>query len=393
MSSKSWTDRADKDLFFIILSIKNIGIISGGEWSKIGNHMRSLGYGFTNEGCRQHFQGLRRAQREAEENGTIPYMDTVYHSDPTQNPITRRPGPGRGRPKKHSLEPESAVGQAYVNSPSMFSTPGTAHSATPTPDQQGQQRAVGEAVVGHGTPSQPHAALTHIAVSSPVLTTDATTGSFRSESVGHENRNGDGNSMSMGLGMEMGMGMGNGNGNGDGSGNGNGNGTENEIGGGIGGGNAGGGEDADGEGVDEPPIKRPRLGDASDLEQSAPLDDDAVLALAAHNGPSGQVFHGSLTLFTRLRISQLNSLPYANLMIYTVPGQSLTSKMATNKGKAGFWGNAAVLHDLVICFYSAATEAGVMTSEIRKDIEVRMKGLNHQYFMYIVQKVPFHALI
>jgi hypothetical protein len=50
--NKNWNDRADKDLFFTILSVKNIGVISGSEWVTIGNHMRSLGYGFTNEGCR-----------------------------------------------------------------------------------------------------------------------------------------------------------------------------------------------------------------------------------------------------------------------------------------------------------------------------------------------------
>lgn len=51
-SAKNWNDRADKDLFFTILSVKNIGVISGTEWATIGNHMRTLGYGFTNEGCR-----------------------------------------------------------------------------------------------------------------------------------------------------------------------------------------------------------------------------------------------------------------------------------------------------------------------------------------------------
>lgn len=50
--NKNWNDRADKDLFFTILSVKNIGVISGSEWVTIGNHMRSMGYGFTNEGCR-----------------------------------------------------------------------------------------------------------------------------------------------------------------------------------------------------------------------------------------------------------------------------------------------------------------------------------------------------
>jgi hypothetical protein len=50
--NKNWTDKADRDLFFTILSVKNIGVISGSEWATIGTHMRSLGYGFTNEGCR-----------------------------------------------------------------------------------------------------------------------------------------------------------------------------------------------------------------------------------------------------------------------------------------------------------------------------------------------------
>lgn len=97
--NKNWNDRADKDLFFTILSVKNIGVISGSEWTTIGNHMRALGYGFTNEGCRQHFQGLRRAQNKAEANG-LAASSSALKGDPTMNPITRRPGPGRGRPRK-----------------------------------------------------------------------------------------------------------------------------------------------------------------------------------------------------------------------------------------------------------------------------------------------------
>ncbi|ODA81638.1 hypothetical protein RJ55_00139 [Drechmeria coniospora] len=98
MNSKNWNDRADKDLFFTILSVKNIGVISGAEWTTIGNHMRTLGYGFTNEGCRQHFQGLRRVQNKMEADGIIP--ENARRIDPTLNPITRRPRPGRGRPRK-----------------------------------------------------------------------------------------------------------------------------------------------------------------------------------------------------------------------------------------------------------------------------------------------------
>ncbi|CAJ2510974.1 Uu.00g065990.m01.CDS01 [Anthostomella pinea] len=111
--NKNWNDRADKDLFFTILSVKNIGVISGGEWTTIGNHMRSMGYGFTNEGCRQHFQGLRRAQHKAESssssNGSI--LDSQRQADPTANPITRRPGPGRGRPRKQPPAPIAGPSQ------------------------------------------------------------------------------------------------------------------------------------------------------------------------------------------------------------------------------------------------------------------------------------------
>ncbi|KAG8160255.1 hypothetical protein KVR01_009791 [Diaporthe batatas] len=119
MNSKNWGDKADKDLFFTILSVKNIGVISGSEWTTIGNHMRSLGYGFTNEGCRQHFQGLRRAQQKAEANGAL--GDNPRKIDPTLNPITRRPGPGRGRPRK-SVGAATADGQG-------------ADSASPSPSQ------------------------------------------------------------------------------------------------------------------------------------------------------------------------------------------------------------------------------------------------------------------
>jgi hypothetical protein len=47
---------------------------------------------------RQHFQGLRRAQNKIET--IVPAIEGPRHSDPSENPITRRPGPGRGRPRK-----------------------------------------------------------------------------------------------------------------------------------------------------------------------------------------------------------------------------------------------------------------------------------------------------
>ncbi|KAG5946051.1 hypothetical protein E4U53_006640 [Claviceps sorghi] len=278
MASKHWSDRADKDLFFTILSVKNIGIISGGEWSTIGNHMRSLGYGFTNEGCRQHFQGLRRAQSKAEAEGTVPFVANAYHFDPTMNPITRRPGPGRGRPKKPSslTASEPRIVQAPIGdnpSASVISTPGTTQSVTPTPDQQGQL-AAGEAIMGHGPPSQHHASLAQMPVSSPAVTAGAVAGPSRVHDHGHEKRDGDGD--------------------GDGS----------------------VGEDAEGEGVDGPPSKRPRVDQTPDLDQSAPLDDEAVLALAAHSGAPGPDFHGRYAAVSRTATSELpvltmvNSFPY-----------------------------------------------------------------------------------
>ncbi|KAL2265561.1 hypothetical protein VTJ83DRAFT_6661 [Remersonia thermophila] len=139
--NKNWNDKADKDLFFTILSVKNIGVISGSEWVTIGTHMRSLGYGFTNEGCRQHFQGLRRAQAKAENglaNGSNP-----RRIDPTLDPITRRPGPGRGRPRK---QPAAAGDAANVT---------TASTTSPAPGQAGDLAATPNAAPP--PPPPPHA--------------------------------------------------------------------------------------------------------------------------------------------------------------------------------------------------------------------------------------------
>lgn len=60
----------------------------------------------------QHFQGLRRAQNKAEPNGSN--LDGQRKTDPTANPITRRPGPGRGRPRKATSAP---VGQGDQEQP------------------------------------------------------------------------------------------------------------------------------------------------------------------------------------------------------------------------------------------------------------------------------------
>ncbi|KAA8628927.1 hypothetical protein SMACR_04183 [Sordaria macrospora] len=128
--NKNWNDRADKDLFFTILNVKNIGVISGSEWITIGNTMRAMGYGFTNEGCRQHFQGLRRAQHKSEGGAATASPDPNRRMDPTMNPITRRPGPGRGRPKKQQ---NTAQGQSPTSTASVSETGTTGPSVTPIP--------------------------------------------------------------------------------------------------------------------------------------------------------------------------------------------------------------------------------------------------------------------
>lgn len=64
---------------------------------------------------RQHFQGLRRAQQKAEANGAL--ADSPRKLDPTLNPITRRPGPGRGRPRKSTSGIPSMPGASPLEAP------------------------------------------------------------------------------------------------------------------------------------------------------------------------------------------------------------------------------------------------------------------------------------
>ncbi|KAF4945862.1 hypothetical protein FGADI_11604 [Fusarium gaditjirri] len=156
MNSKNWNDRADKDLFFTILSVKNIGVISGSEWTTIGNHMRSLGYGFTNEGCRQHFQGLRRAQNKAETTG--PNGDIVRRNDPTMNPITRRPGPGRGRPRKQPPVTVPGAGEMPSDQPMPVGIAPGPNSVPPYPHSHTHPHAAQP----YGVPPGNHQAGAHL---------------------------------------------------------------------------------------------------------------------------------------------------------------------------------------------------------------------------------------
>ncbi|KAG6148595.1 hypothetical protein E4U28_003864 [Claviceps purpurea] len=342
MSHKNWNDRADKDLFFTILSLKDVGLISGEEWCRIGNHMRSLGYRFTNEGCRQHFQGLRRTQNKAAAIGTA-VVANPYHADPTLNPVTRRSGPGRGRPKKHSLTSAPEVGQPVVKHTysTILPRPVSVHLPAPAPEQYIRQ--AGEAVVDHGAPSQPHGAPIHVGAFSSAYTSDVRHVPFRAEGGGSSD--------------------------------------------GVRTGNCGGdreeSEGAVGRFGEERAVKRRRFEEPPDLEHSvppsappsapplasasapfsapplAPPEEEAVLVLAAHTGASGPNLQGK------------------RLLILTAAGTS--GKISANKrSKTGIWGDPAFLQDLVMCFYLAGTEARVMTPEVRKDIEARMRTLDHQ---------------
>jgi hypothetical protein len=109
----------------------------------------------------QHFQGLRRAQNKAESNGGP--GESSRKLDPTMNPITRRPGPGRGRPKKQSSEgltdssPVNAVSSSIVDQGKMenvqqFQQPQFVypqHASQPTHQFPHQH-------MGHPTPQFPH---------------------------------------------------------------------------------------------------------------------------------------------------------------------------------------------------------------------------------------------
>lgn len=59
-----------------------------------------LGHANIDTPSSQHFQGLRRAQQKAEATDTTKSEAAARNIDPSVDPITRRPGPGRGRPRK-----------------------------------------------------------------------------------------------------------------------------------------------------------------------------------------------------------------------------------------------------------------------------------------------------
>ncbi|KAL7912786.1 hypothetical protein GGI35DRAFT_262843 [Trichoderma velutinum] len=293
--NKNWNDRADKDLFFTILSVKNIGVISGAEWTTIGNHMRGLGYGFTNEGCRQHFQGLRRAQNKAEVDGS--HSESARRADPTLNPITRRPGPGRGRPRKSQvLESDQPDADTADSSPTGLpaGVPTTVSAAVPTVLPGA---VVSSPMPGHGpvmaasvVPLQQQQQLQQL--QSQQLQSQhqhqfqqQQQHQFQQQLQQHQSQlqpqlktelhDADGISVSAQTPNEI---------------------TSNHLIGSEPGSTTSqeqlqldavqSGDDEEEEDTDEHPSKRQRL-DPHDLGQDSALDDEAVLALAAHNGADG----------------------------------------------------------------------------------------------------------
>lgn len=83
---------------------------------------------------------MRRAQNKIEGSVASPVDSGVRKiGDPTLNPITRRPGPGRGRPKKQASVPlggatgptASPVQQPLPPLPPIVSLPPQTESATP----------------------------------------------------------------------------------------------------------------------------------------------------------------------------------------------------------------------------------------------------------------------
>ncbi|CAL3966877.1 unnamed protein product [Diplocarpon coronariae] len=55
-----WDHKADKDLLLVII---DEGTLKGIAWPTISDKMSSKGYTFTHEGCRQHFQKIRKEAR------------------------------------------------------------------------------------------------------------------------------------------------------------------------------------------------------------------------------------------------------------------------------------------------------------------------------------------
>ncbi|RDL34004.1 uncharacterized protein BP5553_08372 [Venustampulla echinocandica] len=99
----AWDHKSDKDL---LLAIIENGVLKGIEWPKIAQKMTAKGYTFTHEGCRQHFQKIRKEAR----------------SDPSPNPNSPVATPKK-RPASSSKK---------VATPSKGKTFSDSFNSTPT---------------------------------------------------------------------------------------------------------------------------------------------------------------------------------------------------------------------------------------------------------------------
>ncbi|KFY23490.1 hypothetical protein V493_05831 [Pseudogymnoascus sp. VKM F-4281 (FW-2241)] len=80
-----WTPAADRDL---LLAIIDENKLQGLDWRLISAKMDTKGYSFTHEGCRQHFQKLRRASATGA-NGSVPSTPRTPKTPKT--PASRKP--------------------------------------------------------------------------------------------------------------------------------------------------------------------------------------------------------------------------------------------------------------------------------------------------------------
>ncbi|EHK98899.1 hypothetical protein GLAREA_05576 [Glarea lozoyensis ATCC 20868] len=62
MTNTTWNHESDKDLLLTIIAR---GSLTSIVWKDIAAEMTALGYGFSHEACRQHFQKIRKQRRNA----------------------------------------------------------------------------------------------------------------------------------------------------------------------------------------------------------------------------------------------------------------------------------------------------------------------------------------
>ncbi|KAH8657164.1 hypothetical protein BGZ60DRAFT_384043 [Tricladium varicosporioides] len=107
-STKStWNAESDRDL---LLAIMELGKLEGLDWHAVSARMGDKGYSFSNEGCRQHYQKLRKAYKSK-------------GPGPTTSPIKANGSPSKSTnttPRKRA--PKSTKSSQSTNGNSFAST-------------------------------------------------------------------------------------------------------------------------------------------------------------------------------------------------------------------------------------------------------------------------------